>query len=480
MKNLMSLIAIIITILIAGLAIASTSNGPDLVIEKFYIDSLCRPWATVKNIGNRGLSAQYYNQNASIFSWEECGKRRTLRLHTIDPQKKLMTPGGKTSFMLNSQIRVEGKISLWGYVDWGNRIPETNDRNNAKSDFIRCPNTAEPGKSEIKVVDFQIVNGCNIKVTLRNVGPGPYLSRCAYYNNSFNRMILSIVADGRSYKNISFAELDPNRLLKTRNSQATFTLAKPTNLNIDNKKEVKVKTYNVHRWASIDSSKTKTIQCAPDLVVQNLTYYPKPMYTDIDRKLFSATTKNIGSKPSRDCKMKFKIGGESNAPEYAIPPLNPGQTRTWTRQVNLNRAGNYTIKAEVDSRKQVNEINEVNNIKYSSVRILQASKPDFKVLDITPMGVIRLNQPVTIKARIENTGQAKASYKWSMRVGAEFNPFSGITHNSSPGHIFTISRQVTFTKRINYLIRVKADPNNEVDEINENNNEKVKIVRPNL
>lgn len=217
----------------------------------------------------------------------------------------------------------------------------------------------------------------------------------------------------------------------------------------------------------------------PDLIIFSLSHHPQNMLTT-DTQIFTAIVKNVGNAPSVPCKMRFKIGGESNPPEYLIEALAPGQTRQWKRQAYLNRGGRYRVYAYVDVYNAVVESSDSNNEKYYTLQVNEPGKPDFTVVSIQVSRPEASNYPTSthphpnerlgIKAKVKNIGDATATYHYSFRIGGESTPSTGVIHNSRPGHEVTLNRTTSFSGAGRFRITVIVDPDNEVVEKDEENN----------
>jgi subtilase family serine protease len=210
----------------------------------------------------------------------------------------------------------------------------------------------------------------------------------------------------------------------------------------------------------------------PDLIVSEISIMPTNPYTT-DSIVVKAVCRNIGTAMARASHMRFKIGGESSPPVYAIESLAPGATRQWLREVHLTVAQNYLITVTADANHEVIESNETNNVKTFAFTVLAPGKADLTVQSITTSPAApRAGDHVNITIQYANIGTATAvKFITVSTVGGEAPPTMPATyHNVRPGHTFTENRTVTFSHAGIFVIKSRIDANNEVEESNERNN----------
>jgi len=221
----------------------------------------------------------------------------------------------------------------------------------------------------------------------------------------------------------------------------------------------------------------------PDLIVSEISIMPTNPYTT-DSIVVKAVCKNIGTVTAGASHMRFKIGGESTPPVYAIEPLAPGATRQWLRGINLTVAQNYLITVTADANTEVVESNETNNIKTFAFTVLAPGKPDLTVelIRITP-AVPHVGDRVNIMVIFANIGNATAvKFHTITTIGGESPDTTppATWHNIRPGHRFSEHRTYTFDHAAGFGIKSRIDTGYEVVESNETNNEKhlLLVVRP--
>jgi subtilase family serine protease len=99
----------------------------------------------------------------------------------------------------------------------------------------------------------------------------------------------------------------------------------------------------------------------PDLVVRLINFSPGAPHAG-DEITFWVFVKNEGNAPAAASTLQFRVGGESNPPQAAVPALSPGQEYRYERKVTLNAAQSYTATATADALDQVTESDETNNV----------------------------------------------------------------------------------------------------------------------
>jgi len=98
----------------------------------------------------------------------------------------------------------------------------------------------------------------------------------------------------------------------------------------------------------------------PDLIVSIINFSPGAP-TAGDEITFWVFVKNIGNAPATASSLRFRVGGETHAPVYDVPALDPDAQYRITRKVTLGVAQNYQATAWADDLGQVDESDEANN-----------------------------------------------------------------------------------------------------------------------
>jgi subtilase family serine protease len=218
----------------------------------------------------------------------------------------------------------------------------------------------------------------------------------------------------------------------------------------------------------------------PDLVIRAITMNPAAPAVG-ETIHFEVVIANIGTAPSRVCKMSFALGGESSPATAAVPVLNPGQQWTYTRDYAHSRALRYRATAIVDVGNIVAEFNESNNTRYIEYSVVAAHKPDLIVESVTAVpGSIFSYQSSVITVKFKNIGTAPTGGPWK---GALY--LNGVLSKEEmmPDLAPGATAQFTFTfgptneaNPEHRKLKGVADTGNTVDELSETNNEKTGIL----
>jgi len=97
-----------------------------------------------------------------------------------------------------------------------------------------------------------------------------------------------------------------------------------------------------------------------DLIVSIINFSPGAPNAG-DEITFWVFVKNIGIGVAPASRLRFRVGGETHAPVYDVPALDPDAQYHITRKVTLSVAQNYQATGWADDLDQVNESDESNN-----------------------------------------------------------------------------------------------------------------------
>jgi hypothetical protein len=98
----------------------------------------------------------------------------------------------------------------------------------------------------------------------------------------------------------------------------------------------------------------------PDLIVSIINFSPGAPKAG-DEITFWVFVKNVGDGAAAASKLRFRVGGETYAPQYDIPALDPDAQHRITRKVTLSVAQNYQATSWADDEDDVAESDEANN-----------------------------------------------------------------------------------------------------------------------
>ena len=214
--------------------------------------------------------------------------------------------------------------------------------------------------------------------------------------------------------------------------------------------------------------KTVTIQTIPpDLIIQSITWSPQNI-SEGDNVTFTVKITNQGNGQADYSYVAYYVD-DLYLTSADVIPLDPGATDNKTFNW-FAEAGAHTIKVVADPNNRVLESNETNN---ERTIVFPTLSPDLIVSSITwspinpPAG-----ETVTFTVTIRNQGIARADH-------STIHYYIG-DHDSGNQHVESIAAGAlatsTFTWKARaglHVIKVVADPYNNIIEVNENNNEKI-------
>ncbi len=210
-------------------------------------------------------------------------------------------------------------------------------------------------------------------------------------------------------------------------------------------------------------------QSGPDLTIEAISSSPGTPAIG-DEVTFTATLRNQGTATSGAFYVAYYLDDDYLTRDY-VAPIGPGasaeHTFTWTA-----KAGIHTVRAVVDYKQQVNEINEDNNAKTYTFSTLG---PDLIIDSISwsPLWP-SVGSPVTFTVTIKNPGALVAN---ASRVHFYIDGVSrGYKDVGRINAGETLTRTFSwFTKAGTHDVRAIIDQVNAVPEMDENNNEKTAL-----
>jgi subtilase family serine protease len=219
-----------------------------------------------------------------------------------------------------------------------------------------------------------------------------------------------------------------------------------------------------------------TVKAAkPDLAVRDMKM--TPVHPTIEDTItFSAEVVSIGTLPGPAGKAGIRVGGESTPVLYYFPYVFGNQPFKFSRQIKLDREGNYKVVFIADVEKTIDELDESNNEGSLSFTVRKLkSDLTFRNLKIEPANP-KVNQNIRFSAELVNIGQAPCPPTSNgTQVGGESSPNLGtygtIPVDSPAATKYAVARVMKFTKPGNYIATFIADAKNQADESNEGNNQ---------
>lgn len=170
----------------------------------------------------------------------------------------------------------------------------------------------------------------------------------------------------------------------------------------------------------------------------------------------------------------------------AVGSLQKGTSTTLTATISVadKNTGKWYVLICTDAHKQVNEMDENDNLTAIPVTVLQSPLPDLTVTDLTTDEELTSGQPMNIRTTMKNIGQhATRSNKWSdtyyLSPSTVLNT-STATMIGSKAHVGTLEVGDSYTNEVsftipsalqgNFMLFVVTDAADAITEGNENNN----------
>lgn len=168
-----------------------------------------------------------------------------------------------------------------------------------------------------------------------------------------------------------------------------------------------------------------------------------------------------------------------NARMESIPA---GQTAETSINHTFTAAGDYLIKVTVDDLNNVPEFNEEDNAAFKTLRVGNAPSPDLQIANpATDIWIEPSNAsagiPLTVKARISNSGAAKASIFKARFISDPDRPQNRYSIDIWGPETLTAGSstivEASFSDGLpqgQHTIGIVIDPTNQINESNDNNN----------
>ena len=238
-----------------------------------------------------------------------------------------------------------------------------------------------------------------------------------------------------------------------------------------------------------DPSNNKIIQefvfkkCHPDLSPISLKLDGKPE-PGLRPAKATAVIANLGGVPAEAFTVRFYVDGVEIG-SFNLGHLEPGRRRAVKVDWMPTRPGTYKMVVEVETPPGTEELEKENNRRELSFSTLD-DQPDLALKKPRlPMNLCFSNEPVIIKAEVENRGR-KASEKTivALREDTEILAQEKLA-SLPPGGTAVVDLEWKPEKPGNYRLFVVIDPARKLDESSRNNNDalvqvRIKDCRPDL
>ncbi|MFJ5914888.1 CARDB domain-containing protein [Streptomyces ardesiacus] len=211
---------------------------------------------------------------------------------------------------------------------------------------------------------------------------------------------------------------------------------------------------------------------APDLTVTGLDWSPAAP-NERDEVTVNATVRNAGTAASAATTTDVTVEGRQ-AGSAAVPALDPGESAEVAVATGTHAAGSYAVAAVVDPRDTVAELDDTNNSRAATDRLVvdRAPGPDLEVRSLTTDPAHpAVGAEVSFTVAVHNRGTSDAPAGTVTRVQAGTTTLDGTTGRIAAGA--TVNVPIAGTWKAaggGVTLTATADATDLVAETNENNN----------
>lgn len=218
---------------------------------------------------------------------------------------------------------------------------------------------------------------------------------------------------------------------------------------------------------------------APDLTAESITLTPKEIQTCTDVKIKVNVT-NKGYCVAYNFKVKLEVLGPKKALTVPICIVNEtseflgldvGGSFIVEFKYHFKEAGEYIVRAIVDSEDKVIELNEDNNVKEVQVKVSPIEElPELSVKIIVPEWELHNGTLYRFDVMVYNYGEVEASTTVLLEISDGRRYESGTMLIPAGGYV-NATFFLEFPIPDAYTLRAIVDPYDTVQELNEENNE---------
>jgi PGF-pre-PGF domain-containing protein len=219
----------------------------------------------------------------------------------------------------------------------------------------------------------------------------------------------------------------------------------------------------------------------PDLVIESISWEPE-IPEPGETVTITATVKNQGTTKSEDADLAYNIDGIGIG-EREIPELDPGSSsqisETWTPSTE----GTVNLLVWADSKDDVYESDEWNNVKTESIEVKKETYPDLIIETISCEPTEpEIGQTAIITVTVKNQGNERSGQTnlafYNYEVGSYVGTYAeeGDVPELTPESSYSISFEWTPETEGTAEIRVVVDSDNVILESDEENNEKTEYI----
>ncbi|MDI3100397.1 CARDB domain-containing protein, partial [Streptomyces sp. AN-3] len=211
---------------------------------------------------------------------------------------------------------------------------------------------------------------------------------------------------------------------------------------------------------------------APDLTVTGLDWSPADP-SERDEVTVNATVRNAGTARSAATTTEVTVEGVT-AGSAEVPALDPGGTAEVEVATGTHAAGDYAVAAVVDPRNTVAELDDSNNSRTASGRLVvdRAPGPDLEVRSITTDPADpAVGAPVSFTVAVHNRGTGAVAAGSVTRLQAGTTTLDGTTGQVPAGATVNVPISGTWKATSGgATLTATADATGVVTETNEDNN----------
>ena len=188
---------------------------------------------------------------------------------------------------------------------------------------------------------------------------------------------------------------------------------------------------------------------------------------------------NKGNAYADDFHWEWWSSSSKKSCEGETDGLAAGKTRTVECEYTYESWSTYATRAVVDSKYEIDESNEGNNIAAKQVIPIHDEKPDLYVSSYSFNHDPVQGEEFKVSITIKNKGEGDAdSFHWEWWPTAYGSACRDEIGDLDPGESKTVTCTYTYGGWANYATKAVADADNEVSESNEGNNTYSKNIVP--
>jgi subtilase family serine protease len=422
---------------------------PDLVIQSMS-------WSPQSPKVNSKVVFTVVVKNTGLRTVEKC----YLSFHVSDKymfKNSITNLGpGKTQTLTYECFLAIPTVSIYGIIDSGNDVKESNEANNEMS------NSFTPVQP-VPVEDLSIEN---ITFSPSDPSPGDEVTITAVLRNngrnSANASSAVCYIDNELIGSIYFGQIPANSSMERTIKWKAVIGTHQIKIIIDPNNAI-------YEISETNNEKTVSITATTaDLAVESIEWFPAIPEVGADIQ-FSITFKNQGQKESASCYASYYVG-DSNHGQHYIDALAPGASVTKSFPWNM-QSTTLTFSVVIDEVNAILEMDETNNTRTAVI-----PAPNLTLRGVTcSEDYPEANAVLTFTADVFNNGRGQAA----VSLIAAYVDGTALEKTTVPALSPGQSSQTVFYWTAvpgKHTLRVVADEGNGIAESNEGDNVKEIII----